>query len=129
MTISQLSLRPTVGRATIGARREGLGQVIHLSGEHDAATALDLSNELAIAVSLDHEDLVVDLSAVTFLSAATVGVLIRSRVFLDERGRHLRLVAPSSIARRVLDACKVTYDVERSSALASWVPVPATGGG
>lgn len=84
-----------------------------LEGEHDIATQSELAATLAKAMSGDDCDLVVDLGAVTFLSAATVNELVRGRVFLKDHARSLTLRAPSSRAQRVLDLCELTGFVER----------------
>jgi anti-anti-sigma factor len=79
--------------------------LVSLRGEHDASTVAALSEILALAISLDAADLVVDLSEVEFMGAATVGVIIGTREFLRLRSRTLELRSPSTCARRVLDAC------------------------
>ena len=56
--------------------------VVWLRGEHDLSTVDSLSEIMARAIALDDADVVVDLSDVVFMSAATVGVIIRAREFL-----------------------------------------------
>lgn len=118
---------------------------IRVRGEHDLSTVGELAAAIVGAIELDDEDLVVDLSDVGFMSAATIGVLVRAKGLLRERQRRLVLRNPSSSALRVLKACGGIDLVEAGravgpptsgSALRSWVEVPAatvrerrTGGG
>jgi anti-anti-sigma factor len=95
--------------------RDAERTLISLRGEHDASTVAALSDVLALAVALDAADLVVDLSDVEFMSAATVGVIVRTRVLLRSQSRTLELRHPSSCARRVLDACRVDL-IDRDAA-------------
>jgi anti-anti-sigma factor len=81
--------------------------VVWLRGEHDLSTVHLLSEALSRAIAEDERDVVVDLSRVEFMGAATVGVLLRARQDLLSRSRALTLRHPSPAARRVLDACGV----------------------
>jgi anti-anti-sigma factor len=92
--------------------REDGRTVVWLAGEHDLATVSQVANALATAISTDDADLVVDLSAVTFMSAATVEELVRGRAFLREHSRTLTVRAPSRFAKRVLDLCDLSSLVE-----------------
>lgn len=111
--------------------------VVWLRGEHDTSTAVELSLVIAEAIALDDADVVVDLSDVEFMGAATVGVIVRSRELLRTRSRTLLLRSPSRCARRVLDLCDLSYVVDAGcgdvtltppapGALGTWVAVPAT---
>lgn len=111
--------------------------VVWLRGEQDIAAAAALSETLAWAIALDDADLVVDLSRVNFMGAATVGVIIRAREFLRPQSRSVVVRSPSTCARRVLDLCGLAdlldpraVDVTRltgpADALGAWVAVPAT---
>ena len=123
------------GLATF-AGRDGDRTVIWLQGEHDISTTVALTDTLARAVALDDADLVIDLSEVQFMSAATVGILVRTDDLLRQQSRSLTLRAPSTCARRVLELCGVAGDLDldpadstpeatTASALGSWVAVPA----
>ncbi len=83
--------------------------VVWMQGEHDAATADALTATLARAGSAGAAglDLVVDMSGVEFLGAATVGVLLDARRRLALQSRSMTLRAPSTIASRVLGLCSV----------------------
>jgi anti-anti-sigma factor len=87
---------------------EGDLTVVWLAGEHDMSTVRMLAETLAKAISRNDADLVVDLSEVTFLSAATVEELVRCRVFLRDHSRDLALRAPSPRAWRILEICGLT---------------------
>jgi hypothetical protein len=92
---------------------------------------------MAQAVALDDADVVVDLSDVQFMGAATVGVIIRARELLRLQSRSLALRSPSKCARRILDVCGHADLLDcrpidampmtgTADALATWVAVPAT---
>jgi len=85
--------------------REDGRTVVWLDGEHDVSTLLVLTDTLAGAISADDADLVVDLSEVTFIGAASFDELIRGRAILRQQSRTLTLRSPSRCARRLLDAC------------------------
>ena len=76
--------------------------MLWLGGEHDIATADVVAGALAAAIATDHTDVIVDLSGVEFLGAATIHLLERSRVLLRRQGRSLTLGFPSKCARRAL---------------------------
>jgi anti-anti-sigma factor len=107
--------------------------VVWLRSEHDVSTVAALAETMARAVALDDRDLIVDLSGVQFMDAATVGVIIRARDFLRLRSRSLRLRSPSTHTRRVFDLCGLAdlrdprpVDTTGTTlALGTWVAVPA----
>ena len=92
--------------------RDGERAVVWLDGEHDIATIDVLSNTLAIVVSADDADLIVDFSGVTFLSADTIGELIRVRDILLGQNRNVALRSPSRFARHLFDLCGLAGQVE-----------------
>jgi anti-anti-sigma factor len=119
------------------AGRDADRTVVWLSGEHDIATDGALRETLAQAIALDDADLVVDLSAVQFMGASTVAVLVRARARLRRQSRSLELRSPSRCARRILGLCGQADLIEPSpvgaagmagtaGALGTWVAVPAT---
>lgn len=111
------------------ARTKSGPMVVHLCGEHDISTVAGLSKTLARAISRNDADLVIDLRAVTFLDAATVGALLRARRMLVHRSRCLTLRSPSRMARRVLELSGLGPFIEPEpggTALRSWVAVPTT---
>ena len=117
----------------VRAENGGTGVAVWVVGEHDAAGAKDLSDLLLAATKVTRGEVVVDLSKVTFASAASIGVIVGCRNALTREARGLSLRSPSCAAKRLLDLCEIPYvDVTkptidgagRQSALHSWVPVP-----
>jgi len=111
--------------------------VVWLRGEHDVSTVAALSEVMARAIALDDADVVLDLSDVQFMGAATVRVIIRAREFLRLRSRFLVLRSPPDCVRRILDVCghsdlldpriaDATPLTGPAGALGTWVVVPAT---
>jgi anti-anti-sigma factor len=133
------SLSVTVSRRGLLAfvRRDTARTVVWLRGEHDVSTVAALSETMARAMAHDGADLVVDLSEVQFMGAATVGVIVRARELLGLRSRSLVLRSPSRCARRIFDLCghadlldprrvDATPAVGAAGALGTWVAVPLT---
>ena len=81
--------------------------IVWLDGEHDASSVAELSETIARAIAVDDSDVILDMSEVTFMSAATVGVLVRARNFLNLRSRSLTVRAPSKCTRRILEICEL----------------------
>jgi anti-anti-sigma factor len=119
------------------ARRDAARTVVWLRGEHDVSSVAALSETMARAIALDDADLVVDLSDVQFMGAATVGVIARARELLALRSRSLTLRSPPRCARRILDLSGHSYLLDprpvdatptagTAGALGTWVAVPAT---
>lgn len=82
--------------------------VVALGGEHDLASATDLSEAIARAVAVDHADVAIDLSGVQYMGAATLTIILRTRQWLHEHARRMVVRSPSPIARRVLEMCELT---------------------
>lgn len=110
--------------------------VIWVRGEHDIATRAGLSEAIMAAAALDDADVLVDLSAVTFMDASTVGAIVGGRNLLRSSSRSLAVRAPSVRARRVLDLCGLAHLVQphasvhpvgATAALGTWVDVPPIG--
>jgi anti-sigma B factor antagonist len=74
-----------------------------LDGEIDIATAPAIRRILLAAVSGGDVDLAVDMSGVTFIGAAGIGVLVAAANRTREAGGGLSLLAPSPQVRRLLD--------------------------
>jgi anti-sigma B factor antagonist len=102
-------------RTPFGRRTESQ-TVVWLSGEHDLSTVDALSETLARTFALDDADVVLDLSGVQFIGAATIEVIVRANDVLDLRSRALTLRSPSESAQRVVDLCGLADLVEASSA-------------
>lgn len=105
--------------------------IVWVRGEHDIATKVFLAVTVARAARLDDVPVVLDLSAVTFMDASTVGAIVGSRNRLRSRGQSLEVRAPSPPALRVLELCGLTPLIHRESnhatgaatALGTWVDV------
>ena len=84
------------------SRQPGIA-VVALFGEHDLSGKQRLSEALASAsVRLD---VLVDLSACTFIDSSVIGTLFAARSQLAERGGRLELVIPpeATVVRRVAE--------------------------
>jgi anti-anti-sigma factor len=90
------------------AGREANDNVVWLRGEHDISTVTLVAEAIAAAINGDDTYIVVDLSGIHFMDAATIGVIIRARNDLLLQERTLWARSPSSQARRVLDLCRLT---------------------
>ena len=88
--------------------------VVWLRGEHDIATKVSLSVAIARAARLDHTDLLVDLSGVTFMDVSTVGAIVGSANRLRSRSQSLDVREPSPQALWVLELCGLA-DLVRSA--------------
>jgi anti-sigma B factor antagonist len=74
-----------------------------LDGEIDIATAPAIRHFLMAAISGGDVHLAVDMSGVTFVGAAGIGVLVAAANRAREAGGGLSLLAPSPQVRRLLD--------------------------
>ena len=95
------------------AGSEAGSTLVLLRGEHDVSNADALSDAIARAIACDDADLVVDLSKVEFMGAATIGVFVHASELLRLRARSLTLRSPSTQARRVLDVCDLDDHLDR----------------
>ena len=77
--------------------RDGDRTVVWLEGDHDIATVFALADALERATSANDANLIIDLSGVTFIGAAAVGVLLRGLDNLRRQSRSLALRAPSAM--------------------------------
>jgi anti-sigma B factor antagonist len=111
--------------------------VVWLRGDHDVATAKTLAHTIAEALALGEPAVVVDLSDVHFLSAATLRVFVAAQETLQAQSRALVLRVPSPFVRRIFEVTGLSGLLDRGSsenaidtvmgALGSWVEVPTTG--
>jgi len=124
-------------RSIAAAERDVGFRVVWLRGDYDIATVAAMAATLSREIALDDADLVLEMSAVTFMDASTVTVIVRTSSYLQARARSLRLRSPSSCARLVLDVCELDVLLEvtpddaaaataHTGALATWVAVPPT---
>lgn len=108
-------------------RDPGGGAVVWLSGEHDLTTRRQLCEVLAFEFSVDHSDVIVDLSDVTFMDCSTVGVLIGGKEWMAAQQRWMSVRAPSRCALRLLDLSGLNrlLDTRPSAMIPSLIPFPA----
>lgn len=76
--------------------------VVTVSGEVDLATAPELDRMLAQAISSECKEVLVDMAGVEFIDAAGIASLVTGARHAAGAGTHLRLLAPSPAAERVL---------------------------
>jgi len=122
-------------RISVSPRGSTNGQpdctVVWVRGEHDITTKVPLVDTIARAAQLDDLPILVDLAAVTFMDASTIGAIVESRNRLQARGQRLEMRAPSPPARRLLELCGLTHLVRRepvhaigpAAALGTWIDV------
>jgi len=115
-------------------RREAAHTVLWLQGEQDASNAAAVAKALGRAIAINDNNVVVDVSEVEFMGAATVGVLSWASELLRDRSRSLVLRSPPRCVRRVVELCGHTQLLDPANAtpvtgtadaLGTWVPVPA----
>ena len=103
------SLHPLL---TIESRTDGADTIVALHGESDVTTTSVLSDALSRVVAADSGDVVVDLSALTFLDSATVRVFAKLRELLARRDRAVTFRTPSPTAERILALFGLTDRIE-----------------
>lgn len=87
--------------------------VVWLEGEQDFATLPGVASVLADAMGANTAGVVVDLSAVTYMDASTIGVLIGARNLLRAQSRTLTVRSPSTWAGWLLTLCGLTALIDR----------------
>jgi len=75
---------------------------MELEGEFDHEGCLEIRDRFDDAVADAEGDVVVVMSGVTFLSSLAVGMLLKARQTLLDRGHALRLSGVNANARRLL---------------------------
>jgi anti-anti-sigma factor len=113
MALSELS-QPADPRDGPAERKqaEHARTVVWVRGEHDLSTSGALWHTMARAIEAADTDLVIDLSEVEFMGAATVTVILQAVELLRQHSRSLTVRSPSRCALRVLDLCDLTHLVE-----------------
>ena len=92
----------------IAVRCVGHRTVLQVAGEIDMATAPDVSQLGASALSDGAAELWIDLSEVEFIDAAGVHALLDLDELAAADGRRLAVISPSGRIRRVLDLAGAT---------------------
>jgi anti-anti-sigma factor len=104
-TNASLSIRCDPPECQVMHERDGDTVVLQLRGEYDHSTDALLASNLASAIALAEEHLVVDLRDTRFIGSSTVRILVRARNHLAHQSRTISLRAPTPVARLVLDLC------------------------
>ena len=89
-----------------GHRGPGLS-IIWLKGEHDAATVGDLLTLLSVEIASTTNDLIVDLTDVTFMGSSTLMVLVSANAALGQQGRNLSARGTPHCVRRLFELANV----------------------
>jgi anti-sigma B factor antagonist len=84
------------------------GPVIVLSGESDLMSAGQLSELLSTQLSTGAQNLMIDVSELSFADSASVRALVLAARTLRERGGSLVLIRPQPVVARVLELMGVT---------------------
>src|SRR3990172_6358012 len=103
---SQGLVRPAGSRMNLKVtteRLEGTAYVITLEGEADLYTAPELKGELQRGMEDGAENVVVDLSATTFIDSTTLGVLIGAVKRLRSVGGSVSLVCSDRNIRKIFE--------------------------
>jgi anti-anti-sigma factor len=75
--------------------------IVIAQGELDAYAAPELT--AGFANLGDARDIVIDLSAVSFLDSTALGIVVRTVREIGEQGGRIRMVLPDNAARRIFE--------------------------
>lgn len=92
----------------VAVDRCGGGTVVHLRGAATMDRLDDLRERLDAVASPPAGPLVVDLSELTFITSAGLGLLISAYVRCRRRGRPMHLVNPAPPIREILQVTRLT---------------------
>ena len=81
--------------------------IVWLKGEHDAATVGDLRTLLSVEIASTTNDLIVDLTDVTFMGSSTLRVLVSASSELGQQGRTLSARGTPRCVRRMFELANV----------------------
>ena len=122
-------------RLSLGVAPEAGPTVVWLRGEQDIATDGELRRVLACVTAANAAAIVLDLSEVELMSAATLRVIVTARKLLRQQSRSLTVRSPSTFVRRIIGICGLEdllgasgqkNDGGAGDALGSWVAVPSS---
>jgi anti-sigma B factor antagonist len=86
---------------TIAENTIGTVQLLKVGGYLDGHTAVELERKMSAVMKAGHSRLVMDLSALTYIASAGVGVLINIQHQAKKSGGGLHLVNPSPSVREI----------------------------
>jgi anti-anti-sigma factor len=92
-----------IERLAVGPNRPSDRAVLTVTGELDAASFTQLRRHLNECFSDGCKDVTIDLSGVTFIDSAGIGVIVGAMRQLNERRGRLTLAQPSPAVRKVLE--------------------------
>lgn len=104
----------TETRLTVRRADGDTGPLIQLSGELDAHTADQLSDELASTPANDGETLVLDMSDVRFVDSVGLRAVIAAHKRQSDAGGHLRLQGLNDRVARVFEYAGLNDHLEIS---------------
>jgi anti-anti-sigma factor len=87
---------------TVCSRRDDCRYTIAVAGEIDVATAGDVEQELLRAEASGAEQIVLDLSGVTFMDSTAIRLLLAADMRSRSNGSRLSLLRPARMVMRVL---------------------------
>ena len=87
-------------RISVSTTPEGVA-IVSAEGELDAYAAPELTASFANVA--EARNVVIDLSAVSFMDSTALGILVRTIREIGERGGSVRLVLPETSARRIFE--------------------------
>ena len=103
-----LAGRHTRVTCTVASGHRGPGlSIIWLKGEHDAATVGGLRMLLSVEIASTTNDLIVDLTDVTFMGSSTLRVLVSASSELGQQGRNLSARGTPPCVRRLFELANV----------------------
>jgi anti-anti-sigma factor len=92
--------------------RDGARWIL-LKGELDQEEVLHLKGAFDAAVKRASRDVVVDLSAVTFIATLAIGLIVSSREQLEERGLTLKLANVPAFIEKTFEVMSLAEVFER----------------
>ena len=91
------------------------GAVVWLRGEHDTSTRAALDTAISQAIAHDGAGLILDLSELCFIDAATIGTIVQTCERLRHQSRSLELRSPSPWVISILDLCGLSRLVDSNA--------------
>lgn len=87
----------------ISQREEGSFLIISLAGSLDGHTFVEFEKYMNDVVTKGAKRVVVELSRLSYVASAGVGVLINAQQQLNDRGGNMSLVQPSAVVNEVFE--------------------------
>lgn len=102
---------------TVVLRAEGTRTIVVIGGEADLSTRPAVSDALSRVIATHLGDVVIDLSATSFVDTAIVRALADAQQMLYRQGRQVTFRSPSRLAARLLDLFGLTELIETAGVL------------